>query len=150
MSDPRMHHYGKNHGTSRSRSPHPRDGKQGGSAESEHALPMNDRALQRVLWEEVSEQYVHCAVCEIAIKRDHSQRLNMRDMNATCRRVNCPWPLCFRRECHYIARSRWIEFCLASEKEDSSFFGAGRGTVGERTKKRLRCCTPSSKSPLVH
>ena len=135
QSQPELRPYEQTHGTSRSRSPLPRDGKQGGKTELEHALPVTDRDVQRVLCGEVSEQYVPCAVCEIAIKRDHSQRLNMRDLNATCRKVNCPWPLCFQRECHYIARSQWIDFCLVSEKEDSSFFETVISTVEERTKR---------------
>ena len=56
QSQPELRPYEQTHGTSRSRSPLPRDGKQGGKTELEHALPVTDRDVQQVLCGEVSEQ----------------------------------------------------------------------------------------------
>ena len=129
-----------NRDTSRSRSARPRDGEHEGNAELARALAAEDQGLQQVLWDEISKQYVHCAVCEVAIKRDHSRRLSMTAMNAACRKINCPWPLCRRRDCHDRARNQWIDFCFACMEEDSSFFGAGGGAVEARTTPEDAAC----------
>ena len=99
---------------SRSRSPRP-DG------DVDVAWHLSDRGLQHALWQEFSTRFVHCAICERAVERGRSERLRTDDLNAACRQVRCPWPLCVGRACHAAARNRWIDFCLKSATEEEDF-----------------------------
>ena len=100
---------------SRSRSPRP-DG------EVNVACHLSDPALQQALWNDLSNRLVHCAICERAVERGRSERLRTDDLNAACRQVPCPWPLCVGLACHAAARNRWIDFCLTSKAEEAEFW----------------------------
>ena len=129
---------------SRSRSPRP-DG------DVDVACALSDPDLQRALCDEVSTRFVHCFICERAVEKSRSERLRTDDLNAACRQVRCPWPLCVGRACHAAARNRWIDFCLASEDEEASFW---RGEKNEHSTNDLNVsrsrpsCPPQSKKAV--
>ena len=120
---------------SRSRSPRP-DG------EVNVACHLIDPALQQALLNDLSTRLVHCFICERAVERGRSERLRADDLNAACRQVRCPWPLCVGRACHAAARNRWIDFCLASEDEEASFW---RGEKNEHSTTRASSRAPEAR-----